>query len=164
MTYAQTVALLPSSGYSRSGSGLPVRIGRNSSLALDIAIANAVADATATIIIETSSYAVRDRDRHAVTWRQLGNDIELVGNTSTSVVLANADIFARARYLISGAPVSITCAVPRRPVSRGRVRRAIRTNVDAFNRAEQRQDQVGNCGNVGSDYGCGKLRNRKRGP
>jgi phage gp36-like protein len=109
MSYAQTVALLPSSGYSRSGSGLPVRIGRNSSLFLDVAIANSAADATATVIIETSSYAVRERDRHAVTWRQLGDDIELVGNASTSVALTNADVFARARYLISGAPVSITC-------------------------------------------------------
>lgn len=108
MTHAQAVALLPSSGYSRSGSGLPVLIGRNSSLSLDIAIANAAIDATATIIIETSSYAVRDRDRHAVTWRQLGSNVELVGNESAAIALTNADAFVRARYIIGGAPISIT--------------------------------------------------------
>lgn len=108
MSHAQAVALLPSSGYSRSGSGLPVLVGRNSSLSFDVAIANAAIDATATIIIETSSYAVRERDRHAVTWRQLGADIELVGNESAAIALANADAFVRARYVISGAPISIT--------------------------------------------------------
>jgi hypothetical protein len=107
MTYAQTVALLPSSGYNRSGCGLPVRIGRNSSLSLDVAVANAATDATATIVIETSSYAVRDRCRHAVTWRQLGADIELIGNDTASISLTGADAFVRARYAISGAPISI---------------------------------------------------------
>ena len=109
MSYAQAIALLPSSGYSRSGSGLPVRIGRNSSISLDIAIANASSDATATIIIETSSYAVRERDRNAVTWRQLGASIVLVGNESSSITLTNADAFVRARYVVGGGPVSITC-------------------------------------------------------
>lgn len=109
MTYAQTVALLPSSGYSRSGSGLPVRIGRNSSLSLDIAIANAATNSTTNIIVETSSFAVRERERHAVTWRQLGSTIEIVGNDSATVALVGADAFVRARYAITGAPVSIAC-------------------------------------------------------
>jgi phage gp36-like protein len=109
MTYAQTIALLPSSGYNRSGSGLPVRVGRNSSLALDVVVSNATADATTNITIETSSFAVRDRDRHAVTWRQLGNVVEFVGNGVQSVSLVGADAFVRASYAITGAPVSLSC-------------------------------------------------------
>lgn len=109
MTHAQAVALLPSSGYARSGSGLPVRIGRNSSLSLDVVVSNADVDAKTTIVIETSSFAVRDRDRHAATWRQLGNAIDIVGNGSTSVSLASADAFVRASYSIVGAPVSLSC-------------------------------------------------------
>lgn len=108
--YAQTVTILPSSGYARNGSGLPVLVGRNSSLSLDVSVTNAESAATSTIIFETSSYAVREgRPRHAVTWRQLGADVELVGNDSTSITLTGADAFVRARYVISGAPVSISC-------------------------------------------------------
>lgn len=109
MSYAQTIALLPSSGYSRSGSGLPVRVGRNSSLALNVATTNAAIDASTFITIETSSFAVRDRDRHAITWRQLGSTIELVGNESTSIALNGADAFVRASYSISGAALSLSC-------------------------------------------------------
>jgi phage gp36-like protein len=109
MTYAQTIALLPSSGYNRNGSGLPVRIGRNSSLALDVVVSNAAPDATTNIIIETSSFAVRDRDRHAVTWRQLGSSIDIVGNDTSTISLVGADAFVRASYTITGAPVSLSC-------------------------------------------------------
>lgn len=109
MSHAQTIALLPSSGYSRSGSGLPVRVGRNSSLALDVVASSATVDTTISVIIETSSFAVRERDRHAVTWRQLGSPIDIVGNDTATVSLVGADAFVRASYSITGAPVSLSC-------------------------------------------------------
>jgi hypothetical protein len=108
MTYAQTIALLPSSGYARSGSGLPVLIGRNSSLSLFVNVLNADDNAMTIIKIETSSFAVRDRERHAVTWRPI-EGVVITGNATAPITVQNADAFVRATYDVSGAPVSISC-------------------------------------------------------
>lgn len=102
MGYAQPIQLLPSSGYAGSGIGLPVLVGRNSTLALTLSAPDAPVDAIMSVTLETSAFAVRDgRSCHSVTWRKLGSVVELVGPGSVAINASGADAFVRARYALT---------------------------------------------------------------
>lgn len=99
MGYSQPIHLLPSSGYAGQGIGLPVLVGRNSQLDLTLDTTGAPADTTVSVTLETSAFAARDSSAaHLVTWRKLGNPIELTGAGSAVMSIAGADAFLRARY------------------------------------------------------------------
>lgn len=102
MGYAQPIQLLPSSGYAGSGIGLPVLVGRNSTLALTLSAPDAPVDAVVSVTLETSAFAVRDgRPCHSVTWRKLGSVVEFVGPGSVAINVSGADAFVRARYALT---------------------------------------------------------------
>ena len=102
MSYAQPITLLASSGYAGQGIGLPVLVGSNRMLDLQLSALDAMADATMDVIVETSAYAVREgSDRDAITWRRLGSTVQMVGPGSVALALAGADAFVRARYTVN---------------------------------------------------------------
>lgn len=108
MGYANQITLLASSGYAGRGIGLPVLIGSNRTLDLQISALDALAVSATTVIVETSAYAVRDEnERYSITWRQLGSTVELIGPGSASLSLTGADAFVRVRYAINAEPSAL---------------------------------------------------------
>lgn len=100
MSRTLPIELIASASFGSSGTGAPVFVGRNRSLALVLDIADLTAAGTVDITIETAS------SRSASSWRTLGAFTQATAAGQTTLALTGADAFVRATWSISSSATS----------------------------------------------------------
>jgi hypothetical protein len=97
MSRTLPIELIASASFASTGTGAPVFVGRNRSLALVLDVADLATGCTLDIAIETAS------SRSASCWRSLGAFTQASAAGATTLSLAGADAFVRATWSLSGA-------------------------------------------------------------
>lgn len=103
MSRTLPIELTGSASFPSSGTGAPIFVGRNRSLALVLDVADLTAGGTLDVTIETAS------SRSASSWRTLGAFAQVLAAGTTALALTGADAFVRAKWTLSGSAAGAFC-------------------------------------------------------